>query len=182
MKKINLKVVSLLLCGTLMFTSCIGSYSLFNKYENWQCHMTGNKYINGIVGFVIQGIVAPVCLTVDCLVLNTIEFWSGSNPLAENTQYVKGEDGRYYAVKTTKTGYEIKSPSGEVTYLIHDAKADSWTMKQQGVVKEIFRFNADGTIRATLNDGQTITVTNDQAGLDQIREAVKGNGVLYANR
>lgn len=180
MKKFNLSVAAVLLASAFMFQSCIGSYTLFNKYEKWQCNMTSNKYINGIVGLLIEWIVAPVCLFVDSLVLNTIEFWSGSNPLAENTRTVQGQDGRFYAVKTTKNGYEIKAPTGEVTYFIHDAKTDSWSMKQNGVVKEIFRFNADGTIQANLQNGQTIKVTNDQAGLNQVRKAVMGDERFFA--
>ena len=76
MKK-NLKVAVFLLAGSLLTSSCIGSFSLFNKYEKWQCNMTGNKYVNGIVGLILQPIVGSVCLLVDSLVLNTIEFWSG---------------------------------------------------------------------------------------------------------
>jgi len=54
-------------------------------------------------------------------------------------------------------------------------------MTQNGVTKEIFRFNADGTIQATLQDGQTITVTNDEAGLQQVRQAMVGDK-FYALR
>jgi hypothetical protein len=53
-------------------------------------------------------------------------------------------------------------------------------MKQNGVVKEIFRFNTDGTIQANLQNGQTIKVTNDQAGLDQVRNAVMAEERFFA--
>jgi hypothetical protein len=176
MKKVSFKVAAVLVAGTLVCSSCIGSFGLFNKYEKWQCNMTSNKYVNGIVGLILQPIVGGICLTVDALVLNTIEFWTGDNPVASNTtQKVMGQDGLYYAVTTTKQGYEVKAPSGEVTRFIHNDKNDSWSMEQNGVTKEIFRFNADGTIQATLQNGQTLTVGADQAGLDQVREAVDAN-------
>ena len=176
MKKVSFKVAAVLVAGTLLCSSCIGSFGLFNKYEKWQCNMTSNKYVNGIVGLILQPIVGGICLTVDALVLNTIEFWTGDNPVASNTtQKVMGQDGLYYAVTTTKQGYEVKAPSGEVTRFIHNDKNDSWSMEQNGVTKEIFRFNADGTIQATLQNGQTLTVGADQAGLDQVREAVDAN-------
>ena len=176
MKKVSFKVAAVLVAGTLVCSSCIGSFGLFNKYEKWQCNMTSNKYVNGIVGLILQPIVGGICLTVDALVLNTIEFWTGDNPVAANTtQKVMGQDGLYYAVTTTKQDYEVKAPSGEVTRFIHNDKNDSWSMEQNGVTKEIFRFNADGTIQATLQNGQTLTVGADQAGLDQVREAVDAN-------
>ena len=109
MKKVSFKVAAVLVAGTLVCSSCIGSFGLFNKYEKWQCNMTSNKYVNGIVGLILQPIVGGICLTVDALVLNTIEFWTGDNPVAANTtQKVMGHDGLYYAVTTTKQGYEVK--------------------------------------------------------------------------
>ena len=173
MKKYTVKVAVVLIAAGMMCSSCIGSFGLFNKYEKWQCSMTGNKYVNGIVGLILQPIVAPICGAVDTIVLNTIEFWTGKSPVtAQTIQQIKGQDGRLYAVKTTKKGYEIKSPTGEVTLLIFNEQEQSWTMSQNGQTREIFRVNPDGTIRATLQDGRQINVTADQAGLDQVRQAV----------
>lgn len=178
----NLKVVACLLTGSLMYSSCIGSYSLFNSYAKWQRTMTSNKFINAIVGFFLTPIVGGVCLFVDSLVLNTIEFWSGTNPMQANigkTQQVLGSDGRYYAVTTTKNGYEIKSPTGEMSYFTYDKKSDSWSLTQNGQTRELFRFNQDGTITTILNDGQQLKVTPDEAGLYQVRMAV-GGGHYFA--
>lgn len=183
MKKISLKVAVVLLAGSFLCSSCIGSFNLFNKYEKWQCNMTNNKFVNGIVGLILQPIVGSICIFVDAVVLNTIEFWTGSNPVtASSTQQVMGQDGRYYAVKTTKKGYEIKSPTGEITLLLYDKKNDSWSVVQNGVTQELFRFNADGTIQAQLPNGETITVTNDEAGLQQVRQAISGNDNFFAQR
>ena len=182
MKKMSLKAAVVLLAGSFLCSSCIGSFSLFNKYEKWQCNMTSNKYVNGIVGLILQPIVGGICLTVDAVVLNTIEFWTGSNPLAANqVKTVMGQDGRYYAIKTLKNGYEVKSPTGEKTLFIHNANNDSWSMTQNGVTKEIIRFNADGTIQATLQNGEKLNVSNDEAGVMQVREAVY-NENCYAMR
>ena len=182
MKKMSLKAAVVLLAGSFLCSSCIGSFSLFNKYEKWQCNMTSNKYVNGIVGLILQPIVGGVCLFVDAVVLNTIEFWTGSNPMALNkVQTVKGQDGRYYAVKTLKNGYEVKAPNGEITLFTHDSKTESWSITQNGVTKEIIRFNADGTIQATLQSGEKMTVSNDEAGMMQVREAVY-NDNCYALR
>ena len=182
MKKRSFKVAALLMSVALLCSSCIGSFGLFNKYEKWQCSMTSNKYVNGIVGLILQPIVGGICLVVDALVLNTIEFWTGNSPVTASTiQKVQGQDGRYYAVKTLKNGYEVTSPTGEVTLFLHDAATDGWSMTQNGVTKELFRFNADGTIQATLQNGQKLTVGNDEAGLHQVREALATDN-FYALR
>ena len=180
MKKFSLKVAVLLLSGSVLFSSCIGSFALFNKYEKWQCNMTSVKIVNGIVGLILQPIVGTVCLTVDALVLNTIEFWSGNNPLAMNT-VVEGKDGNLYTIKSTKKGYEVTDQNGAKTLFTHDAKNDSWSVSQNGKTVKMFQYNTDGTIEANLPSGKTITVTNDEAGLNQVKEAVFAD-TYYAMR
>ena len=172
MKKTTLTVASLVLAGSMLCSSCIGSFSLFNKYEKWQCNMTKSKIVNGIVGFILQPIVGSICLFVDAIVLNTIEFWSGNNPVAFNPQTVKGSDGRLYTIRANKTGYEVTDANGLVAAFVHDAENDAWFIEQDGKKAELFRYNADGTIRATLQGGSIVTVSNDEMGLQMVREAV----------
>ena len=147
MKKYQLRVVVAFLAGSFLFSSCIGSFSLFNQYAAWQKDMTSNKFINAIVGFFLMPIVGGVTLFIDAVVLNTIEFWTGENPVAQNvgkTQEVMGQDGLLYAVKTLRNGYEITNPSGDVTLLTYNKKEDSWYIKQNGVTQKLFQFNEDG--------------------------------------
>jgi hypothetical protein len=144
--------------------------------------MTNNKYVNAIVGLILVPIVGSICTLVDVLVLNSIEFWSGTNPMAANnigkTQQVMGQDGRYYAVTTLKNGYEVKAPTGEITYFIHNDENDSWSMEQNGVQKEIFRFDEKGNIQANIN-GETKAFTLNETGVYQAR-MIAGDGVFFA--
>jgi len=182
MKKISFKVAVCFLSGSLLFSSCfVGKYGLWNKYIKWQTNMTSSKFINPIVGFILVPIVGTVCTLADVLVLNTIEFWSGSNPVQANvgkTKQVMGKDGQYYAVTTLKNGYEVKAPNGDVTYFIHNDKDDSWSVEQNGVSKELFRFNGDNTIKATVN-GETHDFTLNEVGVADARMAA-GNGYFFA--
>ena len=131
MKKISLKVAACLLAGTFLLSSCfVGKYALWNKYINWQNHMTS-----------------------------------------------MGQDGRYYAVTTLKNGYEVKAPTGEITYFIHDDANDSWSVEQNGVQKELVRFNADGSIQANVN-GETRNFTLNEVGVYDARMAA--NGTFFA--
>ena len=177
MKIKHIQVAALLMAATMMTTSCIGSFSLFNKYEKWQCNMTKSKILNGIVGFILQPIVGGVCLLVDSVVLNTIEFWSGNNPVASvgKTQHIMGSDGVLYAVKTLKDGYEITSPMGDIVKLQYNASDNSWSMMQDGQVTNLFRFNADGTIKVDLPDGSQMDVALNADGLSQVQQAVDAN-------
>lgn len=170
MKKLNLKVAVVLLAGSCLFSSCIGSFSLFNKYAAWQRDMTNNKFVNAIVGFFLMPIVGTITMTVDWLVLNTIEFWSGDNPVASNvgkTQKVTGQDGRIYAVKTLKDGYEVTAPDGIVTLFTYNKAENSWSMSQNGQTREIFRFTEDGkSIRIDVNGQAREFALNEQGVMD----------------
>lgn len=176
MKIKHLKVSAFLLAGGMVFSSCVGTFSLTHKLATWNTRATNEKFINEII-FLFISPAYLVTGVVDALVINTMEFWSGSNPLAKNegkTQTVMGQDGRYYAVTTLKDGYEIKKPDGEIMKFLYDGKTDSWSQVVNGETTEIFRFNDDGTIQASLPDGGKITVSPDAAGLFQARMAVSG--------
>ncbi|MBR4730166.1 MAG: DUF3332 domain-containing protein [Prevotella sp.] len=185
MKKISFKVATCLLASSVLFSSCmVGSWGLFNKYADWQTHMSDNKFVNAIVGLVLGSICYPVCSLVDALVLNTIEFWSGDNPVASNigkTQNVMGQDGRLYAVKTLKNGYEITAPDGEVTLFTYNKKSDSWSMSQNGLTKEIFRFNEDGKSVKVVMNGEERDFTLNEQGVIKA-QYVLSDGLYFAAR
>jgi hypothetical protein len=121
---------------------------------------------------------------VDSLVLNTIEFWSGENPLQANigkTQQVMGQDGKIYAVKTLKNGYEVTDPSGAVTLFTYNKKENSWSMSQNGETKELFRFNPDGQSISTVLNGEQKDFTLNEQGVFEAQMAA-GNGLFFAAR
>lgn len=183
MKIKYLSVSVCLMACTLFATSCVGSFALFNKLASWNKRATNNKFLNEIIFLVISPAYG-ICSLADVLVLNTIEFWTGSNPMAMKvgtTRQVMGQDGKYYAVTTKANGYDIKLPTGETISFIYDKDNDSWSQVQEGKATEIFRFNEDGTIQANLPNGQKMNVTTDEAGVYQVRMAVN-NGNFFALR
>ena len=100
-KRILTRVLAIVLCGSMLtMTSCIGSFSLTNRLLGWNQHV-GNKFVNELVFFAFW--ILPVyevsCLA-DLLVLNSIEFWSGSNPMAKGDKIIEGNDGKYLVTST----------------------------------------------------------------------------------
>ena len=181
MKKNYLKTIAFAMAAGLMVSSCVGSFSLFNKLLSWNKGLS-NKFVNELVFLVISPAYF-VASTADVLVLNTIEFWSGSNPIAKagNVEKVWGQDGRQYLVKTTKSGYEVTKPTGETIIFEHNEKEDSWSMIENGEIKEIFRFTENGTALVTLPNGEKMDVSLDEAGIYNLRMAVNDN-VYFAAR
>ena len=81
MRKKNLILVTVVaLAASMTMQSCIGSFALFNKVKNWNDHV-GDKFVNELV-FVAMWIlpVYELSFAADLFILNSIEFWSGTNP------------------------------------------------------------------------------------------------------
>lgn len=110
-------IVTLLCAGMIVLSGCYGKNACFNKLHTWNGTL-GDKWINSIVHFIMFYLpVYAICLwLVDGLVLNTIEFWTGANPLASGDSYfekdaegnsiaaVKNEDGSMSVELTTAKG------------------------------------------------------------------------------
>jgi hypothetical protein len=167
--------------GALMLGSYIGSFSLTNKVLAWNRTLS-DKFINEVVFLVITPAYSITSI-IDLFVLNSVEFWTGKNPVAKvgHVENVWGKDGKMYAVKTMKDGYEITKPTGEKISFVYDKKENSWSMQQDGQTREIFRFNADGTVQANLQNGEQMNVSLNEEGIYQLRMAANG-GTFFAQR
>jgi len=176
MKKLSLKVLTVLIGGSMLASSCLGSFALFNKTIEWNKQITGSKFVNNLLYWVLTPVYAIVG-AVDGLVLNTIEFWTGDNPCAKvgEVKNVWGKDGKLYAVKTLKNGYEVKKPTGEIINFFYDKDNKAWSVEKDGNQIELFRFNDDyKSVQANIGNGRTMTVTLDEAGIYALRTAING--------
>ena len=83
MKKNRLTLVAaIFLSGTILFSSCVGSFGLFNRISSWN-QSIGTKFVNELVFLALNIVpVYGVAYLADALVINSIEFWSGTNTMA----------------------------------------------------------------------------------------------------
>lgn len=157
MKKAVLMIVLVSLLS-LSLTGCFGSFTLSRKVYDFNASM-GDKFLQSIVMWVFW--IAPVYGTVmfiDVAVLNLIEFWSGSNPLAMNEndseQRFYTHEGVTYEVITTKNRYDIKdvdNPENSVSFVYENSNS-TWNLHSNGQVykiaqdnqKELKLFNPEG--------------------------------------
>ena len=134
MKKFNLKMAAtVMICGSFLFSSCIGSFGLHSKLVSWNQGI-GTKFVNELVYLAFNIIpVYGVCYLADALVINSIEFWSGSNPMASigDVKKVKGENGDYL-VETLENGYSI-TKEGETQMTLPNGEEMTVTLDAQGV-------------------------------------------------
>lgn len=183
MKKNRLTLVAVLLSGSLLFSSCVGSFGLFNRLSSWNRSL-GNKFVNELVFLAFNVVpVYGVAYLADALVINSIEFWSGSNPMANvgDVKKVRGENGNYL-VKTLENGYSItKEGEGSCMDLIYDREANTWNVVANGESAKLLQMNPNGTADLFLPNGERMNVTLDVRGVMAARQ-IMTTGLMFASR
>lgn len=162
------------LCGALTLPSCIGSFGLTNKLLTWNRHID-NKFVNELVFFAFWILpVYEVSGLADLLVLNSIEFWSGSNPVAKGKKVIEGNDGRYL-VECDGKGYTITSENdGSVARLDFNEDERSWSYTVNGESHTLFTFVDDTHVRMPAADGSFMTVELSDNGVLAYQQSVMG--------
>ena len=134
-------IITLLCAGMIVLSGCYGKYACFNKLLAWNGTL-GNKWLNSIVHFAMNVIpVYGIALFVDFLVLNTVEFWTGSNPLAAGDSYYEkdAQGNEILAVKNT---------DGSMTVEMTTAAGEKATMTLQRDENVIRALDAEGNVVA----------------------------------
>ena len=182
MKTKGFKSMVVLLIGATLMSSCVGSFALFNKLAHWNKRATKSKFVNEII-FIVLTPAYAFCGVADAVVLNSIEFWTGDNPVANQvgkTRNIKGDDGLIYAVKYLENGYQITKPDGSVFYFTYNKQENTWYMNAEGKEQKVIHFNGDGSVKAFLNNGLTADVTLDTAGVYEVRQLQAGTSYFMA--
>lgn len=173
MKKRYFTVATVLIvCASFVTTSCIGSFSLTNKLLAWN-KQVGNKFVNELVFFAFWILpVYEVSALADVLVLNSIEFWSGSNPMAQGKKVIDGQDGRYI-VECDGKGYTVTSENdGSVVRLDFEESNQTWSVVADGQTYELMTFVDDTHVALPDADGGKVIVELSQPGVFAYQQMV----------
>lgn len=184
MKRRNLTVALVIaLIGSFGLTSCIGSFSMTKRVLNWN-KTVGSKFVNELVFFAFWILpVYEVTGLVDILVLNSIEFWSGSNPMAKGTKIIEGQDGRYL-VKCDGKGYTIISENDKSEVrLDFDEDTNTWSLLPgDGESYTLMTFVDDTHVLMPGVDGGMIPVELTAQGVDSYRNIATQKAQMAFNR
>lgn len=179
MKKIFIPVaIAALMCGSL--TSCMGQFALSKKIYAWN-EQISNKFVNELV-FVAFWVlpVYEVCGLADVLVLNSIEFWSGDNPMTASTKAIDTDHGRYL-VKCDGNGYDVTLESTGESYRLDFARdTQTWNLQYDGKEYPLMTFVDDNHVAMPAADGTWQTVELSHNGVLAYRQNV--SPILYATK
>ena len=138
-------------------SGCYGSFTLTKKLHKWNGSL-GNQWANEAV-FLLIGAILPVygitCF-VDAVVLNSVEFWSGKNPMAQKV--VTSGD------KQAVMQFDEKSGTVKVSY--YDKGAFVGQTLLQKTDKGLVALDADGSVAYSVGtDMNGVLSVADASGL-----------------
>lgn len=128
------KLLSITLAAAVMWTStsCLGEFALTKGLLNFNRNITDSKFVNNLLFYGLALVQAySVAVFIDVVILNLIEFWTGSNPAAMNEGEFERQvipfQGEEYIVEATQNQFKIYQDGQEPTYLRFSHEDNSWT-------------------------------------------------------
>lgn len=156
-------IVAAMLTAVVLTTSCMGSWKVTKAVYKWNEKATDNKYVNNILFWVLHAPlpVYPLAVTVDYVVLNVIEFWTGANPLSmkagEKETQVVMKNGKKVEITATKYRLDFKTlegkDAGEVLSLVYSPADQSWNLLEGGASTKMFSTKLNGQVIYYRHDG-----------------------------
>ncbi len=145
--KILRKTAFMLAMSSLVITQtgCFGEFALVRKVYNWNDDMSSSKFVKTLVFYVLNIVpVYGIAGFIDVVILNLIEFWSGSNPLSMNEgdyemqmATIEGVEFKIEATKDTFTTTQLSGDkSGEVRVMMFDRNDMTWKYSDSKVCEQ----------------------------------------------
>ncbi len=165
--------------GSVITTGCYGPFKLTKKLNNWN-NGVGDKWVNE--GVFLMLVILPVygiSVLGDAIVFNSLEFWTGNNPIA-----FKGSDKDTKTVQggNSKAVLSYQRSSNTLEIITTKENGDSRTLTLEPT-QEGYMAAKDGKghvlmVAKTLGDGGII-VENSRGGMvakyssDRVKDILK---------
>ncbi|MCF8367841.1 MAG: DUF3332 domain-containing protein [Bacteroidales bacterium] len=152
MRKIKSLMLAVVFVFAMLFqTGCIGSFKLTNSLYDWNTSLDGKAAQELVFLAMIIIPVYSVTLLIDGVILNTVEFWTGSNPMAmhENQKEVQlvENNGINYEITATKNKFHVTQLDGEKTGqsydLVYNSEDIAWYLEANGESKKVAQYNTE---------------------------------------
>ena len=152
-------------------TGCFGSFTLVKKVYEFNQGASSDKIVQTLLFYALNIVpVYGVASVVDIFVLNLIEFWTGSNPIAmsegateEQLLTIKGETFKVTATKNKLTFEKLEEGVlVDMGAAIFSDDNQSWSFQKDDLTQELLRINPDQTVDYnTLAGFQTFSVLSN---------------------
>ncbi len=182
-------VISSLLAISLALNSCIGSFTAFNNLREWNNQVTDNKMANELIFLALWVVPVYEILTfADLFILNSIEFWEGTNPLSmqegeEQVKIIKNKKNTYKLI-ATKNQYHIEvlkgESQGQQIHMVYFESDKSWNLEtEKGVYKKLASLE-EGFRTAYLPESSTMKFDHSMS-ISQVKDRLEQEWCFYKN-
>lgn len=162
-------------------SGCFGTFALTRKAYEFHDGLTESKFLKSLLFWIPGGLVYGIVGFVDVVILNLIEFWSGSNPLSMNEgdyemqmAKIKGVDYKIEATKDTFTTIQLSGEnSGEVRVMKFDRADMTWKYSDSKVCEQPVLGFLD-------EQGDELRLYTDYGTMDMAAADLKNEQVLMA--
>lgn len=121
---------------------CYGNMSLTKKVYHFNGSV-GNKFVQSIVNWAFW--VCPVyeaAMFMDIVFFNTIEFWTGNNPISMNEgekviKYAEGKNGEYKLEISQNKIVVTELANNNIMELNYEPATESWYLNSNGTKQKI---------------------------------------------
>lgn len=172
-------------------TGCFGEFALTRKAYEFHDGISNSKFVKSLIFFLVGGFVYGFTGFVDAVILNLIEFWSGSNPLSMNEgdhemQFttIDGVDYRIDATKDTFTTTQLSGDEvGEVRIMKFDRATLTWKYSDSDVCEQpVMTFLDDRAenVRVYTANGSMDMATTDLQNKDLLMARFHAKGLETA--
>lgn len=186
MKKFSKPALIVALCAmSISQTGCYGEFVLVRKVYDWNGSVSPNKFVKSLLfwGLTIIPVYGAAAF-IDAVILNLIEFWSGTNPVSMNEgdhemQMVtfKGDKYLVEATKDTFTTTQLTgTKTGEVRIMKFDRSERTWKYTDSKICEQpVMTFLDDHAedIRVYTNNGTLDLTATDLQDKDLLLARVQ---------
>lgn len=179
--------LALALVFSLTQTACFGSFKLTQVVWNFNKNVSGDKFVQELV-FLALAIVPVYSLAIlaDALVVNSIEFWSGSNPVQAgldevgDERIVRLEDGsEMHLLRESEDTLRVQH-AGE-TYWVRKVAGTFVVEDEAGNQRSVVREGEDGSVVLEADGKKTRFESWELAQAGKSPEAVTSWALQHAH-
>lgn len=176
MKKVKMMVAVTAMGAVLVTqTGCFGKFALTRKVYEINNQVSSDKFVKSLVTWIF--VIVPVyeiAAFADFVLLNVIEFWTGSNPVAmqegQMEQQIVERNGEKFQITATKNKFHIEQLSGEnvgktIDY-VFNAEESAWYLNSNGQTTKIIQYTNNGKemmAQFIAPNGQSVVMNLDKA-------------------
>ncbi|MDR1414564.1 MAG: DUF3332 domain-containing protein [Odoribacteraceae bacterium] len=137
MKKRFMNMAAIVMIASLTLPGCIGEFALTRNLHEWNSSVSKHQIVNELIFLGTCWWLYPLFATVDALLLNSIEFWGGTNPVAMRDGEVENgvvtREGVTYRVTKSRNSISVVSDAtGQKSEAQYFPDEQAWFVTHDG--------------------------------------------------